>query len=122
MALYAGTAAGMGLSLAGVWIYATRHRFTPADMGLPLIRDIRLNLLLPPLVFLLSAVVALFSANLAMYLWFLCSSQSMCCADTVRPNYWAYVALRRIAGWRSTMRYQAILAGLLLMSLLACVR
>ncbi len=71
VALYAGTAAGMGLSLAWVWIYATRHRFIPADMGLPLIRDIRLNLLLPPIVFLLSAVVALFSANLAMYLWFL---------------------------------------------------
>jgi uncharacterized membrane protein len=71
VALYAGTAAGMGLSLAGVWIYATRHRFIPADMGLPLIRDIRLNLLLPPLVFLLSAGVAAFNANLAMYLWFL---------------------------------------------------
>jgi uncharacterized membrane protein len=71
VALYAGTAAGMGLSLAGVWIYATRHRFIPADMSKALIRDIRLNLLLPPLVFLLSAGVAAFNANLAMYLWFL---------------------------------------------------
>jgi uncharacterized membrane protein len=71
VALYAGTAAGMGLSLAGLWIYATRHRFIPADLPRALIRDIRLNLLLPPLVFLLSAVVALFNASLAMYLWFL---------------------------------------------------
>jgi uncharacterized membrane protein len=71
VALYAGTAAGMGLSLAGVWIYASRHRFIPADMSQALVRDIRLNLLLPPLVFLLSAGVAVFNANLAMYLWFL---------------------------------------------------
>jgi TMEM175 potassium channel family protein len=69
--LYAGTAAGMGLSLAGVWIYATRHRFIPAGMSRALVRDIRLNLLLPPLVFLLSAGVALFNANLAMYVWLL---------------------------------------------------
>jgi uncharacterized membrane protein len=71
VALYAGTAAGMGLSLAGVWIYASRHRFIPANLSRVLIRDIRLNLLLPPLVFLLSAVVALFNAGLAMYFWFL---------------------------------------------------
>jgi hypothetical protein len=61
----------MGLSLAGVWIYATRRRFIPADMSGALIRDIRLNLLLPPLVFLLSAGVAAFSAILAIVLWFL---------------------------------------------------
>jgi hypothetical protein len=71
VALYAGTAAGMGLSLAGVWIYASRHRFIPANLSQVLIRDIRLNLLLPPLVFLLSAGVAAFNATLAMYLWFL---------------------------------------------------
>ncbi len=71
VALYAGTAAGMGLSLAAVWLYAERHRFIPTDMPAPVVRDIRLNLLLPPLVFLLSAVVALFNSDLAMFLWFL---------------------------------------------------
>jgi uncharacterized membrane protein len=69
--LYAGTAAGMGLSLAGLWIYADRRRFIPADMPQPLIRDIRLNLLLPPVVFLISVGAAVFNATLAMYLWFL---------------------------------------------------
>jgi uncharacterized membrane protein len=69
--LYAGTAAGMGLSLAWVWIYAVRHRFIVADLAQALVRDIRLNLLLPPLVFLLSAGVALFNADVAMYTWLL---------------------------------------------------
>jgi uncharacterized membrane protein len=69
--LYAGTAAGMGLSLAGLWIYAERHRFTPADMPRAVTHDIRMNLLLPPVVFLASVVTAVFNASLAMYLWFL---------------------------------------------------
>jgi uncharacterized membrane protein len=69
--LYASTAAGMGLSLAWVWIYAGRHRFLSVDVSRAAVRDITLNLLLPPLVFLLSAGVAVFNANLAMYLWFL---------------------------------------------------
>jgi TMEM175 potassium channel family protein len=69
--LYAGTAAGMGLSLALLWIYAVRRRFIPADMPREVVRDIGLNLLLPPVVFLLSAIAAAFNANLAMYLWFL---------------------------------------------------
>jgi len=69
--LYAGTAAGMGLSLAGVWIYADRHSFIPSDLPRVAVRDIRLNLLLPPMVFLVSACAALFNATLAMFLWFL---------------------------------------------------
>jgi hypothetical protein len=35
------------------------------------VRDIRLNLLLPSLVFVASAATALFNPTLAMYLWFL---------------------------------------------------
>jgi uncharacterized membrane protein len=69
--LYAGTAAGMGLSLALLWIYASRHRFILADTPPAVVRDIRLNLLLPPVVFLLSAAVALLNADVAMYLWLL---------------------------------------------------
>jgi uncharacterized membrane protein len=69
--LYAGTAAGMGLSLALLWIYAVRRGFIAADTPPATIRDIRLNLLLPPTVFLLSAAVALLNAEVAMYLWLL---------------------------------------------------
>ena len=69
--LYAGTAAGMGLSLLLLWIYAGRRRFLPADLPRAVVVDIRLNLLLPSLVFLASAVTAAFNARLAMYLWFL---------------------------------------------------
>jgi TMEM175 potassium channel family protein len=69
--LYAGTAAGMGLSLALLWIYAVRRGFVAADTPRATIRDIRLNLLLPPIVFLLSAGVALLNPVIAMYLWLL---------------------------------------------------
>jgi TMEM175 potassium channel family protein len=69
--LYAGTAACMGLSLALLWIYAGRRRLIAAEMPPAVTRDIRLNLLLPPVVFVLSAVVAPFNADVAMYLWFL---------------------------------------------------
>jgi uncharacterized membrane protein len=69
--LYAGTAAGMGLSLALLWIYAVRRRFIPATLSRAVIRDIRLNLLLPPLVFLLSAVIGFFAPSVAMYTWLL---------------------------------------------------
>jgi uncharacterized membrane protein len=69
--LYAGTAAGMGLSLYWVWSYALRHGFVTEAASPELIRDLRLNLLLPPLVFVMSGVVALFNASLGMFLWFL---------------------------------------------------
>ena len=69
--LYAGTAAGMGFSLAGVWIYADRHNFIPAGLPRAAVRDIRLNLFLPPVVFLVSMCTAPLSATLAMFLWFL---------------------------------------------------
>lgn len=69
--LYALVAAGMGLSLAGLWEYAVRHRYIGADTSRMVIRDIRLNLFLPPLVFLLSAVVGLFNAGWGMLLWLL---------------------------------------------------
>ena len=69
--LYAGTAAGMGLSLAWLWIYAVRRCFIPATLSRAVIRDIRLNLLLPPLVFLLSAGIGVFAPSVAMYSWLL---------------------------------------------------
>jgi cbb3-type cytochrome oxidase subunit 3 len=69
--LYAGTAAGMGLSLWLLWIYAERHRFLSPGTSQAVVRDIRLNLLLPPLVFLASVITAAFNATLAMTLWFL---------------------------------------------------
>jgi uncharacterized membrane protein len=69
--LYAGTTAGMGLSLAGVWLYAARHHFILAGLPSTMARDIRLNLLLPPVVFLASCVVAFLNANLAMFTWIL---------------------------------------------------
>jgi hypothetical protein len=61
----------MGLSLALLWAYACRHRFIPDGTPPVVVRDIRLNLFLPPVVFLLSAVVALLNAEVAMYLWLL---------------------------------------------------
>jgi uncharacterized membrane protein len=69
--LYAGTAAGMGLSLALLWIYAARHRFIAAGTSPATVRDIRLNLLLPPAVFLLSAAAAPVNVAVAMFLWLL---------------------------------------------------
>ncbi len=69
--LYAGTAAGMGLSLAGVWNYAVGHQYISAETGPAVVRDIRLNLLLPPLVFLTSAVIAIFASDFAALAWLL---------------------------------------------------
>jgi uncharacterized membrane protein len=69
--LYAGTAAGMGLSLALLWIYAERHRFIAAGTSQATVRDIRVNLLLPPAVFLLSAAAAPVNVSVAMFLWLL---------------------------------------------------
>jgi uncharacterized membrane protein len=69
--LYALTAAGMGMSLAGLWGYAVRRRFILADTSRAVIRDVRLNLLLPTAVFVLSAVVALLNAGVAMLFWLL---------------------------------------------------
>lgn len=69
--LYAGTAAGMGLSLLLLWIYAGRRRFLAAPIPEAVTRSIQLNLLLPSLVFMASAVTALFNPSLAMYLWLL---------------------------------------------------
>ena len=71
VALYAGTAAAMGLSLALLWVYAARHRFLLPGLSRPLLRDIRLNLLLPPLVFLLTIGVAFLDTAAAMYAWLL---------------------------------------------------
>ena len=69
--LYAGTAAGMGLSLAGLWEYAVRRRLVVATVDAALIRSIRLNLGLPPLVFIVSMIVALINPMLAIYSWLL---------------------------------------------------
>jgi uncharacterized membrane protein len=68
---YAGTAAGMGLSLAWLWIYAFSHRFVSEDATPALNRSIRLYLLMPPAVFIVSAVVAVFNVQLAVFAWLL---------------------------------------------------
>jgi uncharacterized membrane protein len=68
--LYSCTAAGMGLSLAAVWSYAVAHRYTRPDVPPILVRDIRISLLLPSLVFVASAVIAFFDAGVAMFAWF----------------------------------------------------
>jgi uncharacterized membrane protein len=69
--LYAGTASGMGLALGLLWVYAVRHRFIAPGLSLRKIRDIRLNLLLPPLVFVLTIGVAFLNATAATYGWLL---------------------------------------------------
>ena len=61
----------LGLALAGVWIYALRQRFVATDMPPLMNRNILQGLLLPSLVFIISAVVAVFNAFVGMYLWFL---------------------------------------------------
>jgi uncharacterized membrane protein len=68
---YAGTAAGMGFSLAGLWIYAYRRGFLSPETSPPLNKSIRLYLLLPPLVFVVSAVIALISVDAAVLAWLL---------------------------------------------------
>jgi uncharacterized membrane protein len=69
--LYAATAAGMGFSLAGLWIYAVRHRFIGADTSPRLVNDIRLNLILPPIVFVVSMIVGLYRPGWAPFVWLL---------------------------------------------------
>ncbi len=69
--LYAITAGGMGLSLAALWIYAVRHRFLVPDASAALIKDVRLNLLLPPLIFVVTAVIAIFAPGVATFSWLL---------------------------------------------------
>jgi uncharacterized membrane protein len=69
--LYAGTAAGMGFSLGGLWIYAVRRRLVAPGTSTAVVDDVRLNLFLPPLVFSISMGVSLVNANLAMYSWLL---------------------------------------------------
>jgi uncharacterized membrane protein len=71
VSLYAGTAAGMGLSLGLLWLYAVRRRFVVPGLSRDKIRDIRLNLLLPPLVFLLTIGIAFLDTSAAMYAWLL---------------------------------------------------
>jgi uncharacterized membrane protein len=68
---YAGTAAGMGFSLAGLWIYAYGHQFVSADATPALNSSIRLYLLLPPMVFLISAGIALINVDAAVFAWLL---------------------------------------------------
>ena len=71
VALYAVTAAGMGLSLAGLWMYAVRKKLVAPSVERPLVRNILLNLVLPPIVFIVSAIVALFNPVAAIYTWLL---------------------------------------------------
>jgi len=69
--LYAGTAAGMGLSLGLLWTYAVRRRFIVPGFSRRKIRDIRLNLFLPPLVFALTIGIAFLDTTVAVYAWLL---------------------------------------------------
>jgi uncharacterized membrane protein len=67
---YAGTLAAIGLSMLWLWHYGTQnHRLVQESMSLNLIRSIFRNMLITPVVFLLSILVALFDPNLAMYCW-----------------------------------------------------
>jgi uncharacterized membrane protein len=68
---YAGTAAGMGFSLAGLWIYAYRSGLVSPETSPALNKSIRLYLLLPPSVFVISAVIAVFSVFAAVLAWLL---------------------------------------------------
>lgn len=70
--LYAGTLTVMGLSLVGLWLYASHdHRLITPTLEPGVIRMITRGLLAAPSVFLLSIIVAFFNADLAMYLWLL---------------------------------------------------
>jgi uncharacterized membrane protein len=69
--LYAGTAAGMGLSLWLLWIYAVRRRFLEPGLSRRKIRDIGLNLFLPPLIFVITIGIAFLSTTAAVYAWLL---------------------------------------------------
>lgn len=70
--LYAGTLALTGLSLVAIWLYASRnHRLIDPALPPAVIRNVTRGLLAGPGVFLLSIVVALFDANIAMYFWLL---------------------------------------------------
>jgi uncharacterized membrane protein len=70
--LYAGTLMLAGLSLVGLWLYASHdHRLITPTLEPDAIRNITRGLLAAPGVFLLSIVVAFFNADLAMYLWLL---------------------------------------------------
>ena len=68
---YAGTAAGMGLSLAALWVYAGRHKFIVNTISARIVLEIRRNLVYPPLVFLLSMGIAFINANAAVFSWLL---------------------------------------------------
>lgn len=70
--LYAGTLTLTGLSLVGLWLYASHdHRLISPDVETHTIHNVTRGLLAGPGVFLLSILVAFFNADLAMYVWLL---------------------------------------------------
>ncbi|MBU0490475.1 MAG: DUF1211 domain-containing protein [Chloroflexi bacterium] len=69
---YAGTVAGMGLAILGVWLYAARkRRLVDADLPRSTVSAIRNNLLAGPTVFLLSIGLAFVNPTWAMISWIL---------------------------------------------------
>lgn len=68
-AFYAVSVALVGLSEVALWTYATRHNFTRTPEGAPFSRYFVLRMLVPPLVFLLSIPIAVFSPDLAQISW-----------------------------------------------------
>jgi hypothetical protein len=61
----------MSFSLGRLWIYTVRHEFIAPGVAPAVVADVRLNLLLPPLVFLLSTGIAAINPQIAMYCWVL---------------------------------------------------
>jgi uncharacterized membrane protein len=68
--LYAGTLAAIGLSMLWLWRHATRgHRLVEPSLSPALIRSLYYRLLITPVVFLVSILVAFFNPSLAMNCW-----------------------------------------------------
>jgi uncharacterized membrane protein len=66
---YALSAASLGALNLAIWVYAHRHGLLSADVEPDMYVMIRRHLWLSPAVFLVSTVIAVFSAAAAMYSW-----------------------------------------------------
>ena len=70
--LYAGTLTLTGLSLVGIWLYATnKHRLVDPQLDEELIHHQTRSLLVGPAIFILSVLVAVFNPDIAMWVWML---------------------------------------------------
>ena len=69
--LYAAVVAALSLVQLWMWVYAWRHEMVDATVEPDMYRYVARNLLVVPVVFGISILVALFwDANIAMYSWF----------------------------------------------------